>query len=240
VFQKLQARYLRAFVLLCVPLAVAAQQPSQPPHTVRASADATIKAKPDRAEVTVGVYSQAPTAEAASQQNAAATSRVLTALKQAIGDKGQIKTSGFLASPQMQYGKNGGTPKITGYAANNRLTITLDDLALVSKVVDTAIGAGATQIQGVSFSLKDDEAVRVQALAQASRKAYDAAQAIAKALNLTAAGVLEAQTSSQPPAPVPMFRAAQSIVANEAAETTPIEPGDIEIHATVMVTLEVH
>ena len=184
------------------------------------------------------MYSQAPTAEAASQQNATVTSEVLAALKQAVGGNGQIKTSGFVASPQMQYPKSGGTPKITGYAANNRLTITLDNLALVSKVIDKAIGTGASQIQGVSFSLKDDETVRTQALAQASRKAYDAAQAIAKALNLTVTGVLEAQTGSQAPGPVPMFRA-QTMAVNEAAPSTPIEPGDIDIHATVTVTLEV-
>ncbi len=212
-----------------------------PPHTVRASGDATINAKPDRAQVTVGVYSQAPTADVASQQNASLTSHVLSALRQVMGSQGQIKTSGFVANPQMQYGRNGGTPKITGYAANNRITLTLDDLALVSKVIDTAIEAGATQIEGVSFSLKDDEAVRAKALAEASHKAYDAARAIAKALNLTVVGVLEAQTGSQAPNPVPMpmFRAAHSEVSTQAAEATPIEPGEIEIHATVTVALEV-
>ncbi|HZS56239.1 MAG TPA: SIMPL domain-containing protein [Bryobacteraceae bacterium] len=211
---------------------------AQPPHTVRASADSTVSAKPDRAQVTVGIYSQALTADAASQQNATLSSHVLDALKQVIGSKGQIKTSGFAANPQMQYGKNGGTPKITGYAANNRLTLTLDDLTLVSKVIDTAIQAGATQIEGVTFSLKDDEAVRAQALAQASRKAYDAAQAIAKALSLTVVGVLEAQTGTQAPNPVPMF--ARSAVMNAPeVQSTPIEAGDIEIHATVTVALEV-
>jgi hypothetical protein len=164
---------------------------------------------------------------------------VLSALKQVISSKGQIKTSGFVANPQMQYGKNGGTPKITGYAANNRLMLTLDDLSLVAKVIDTAIQAGATQIEGVAFSLKDDEAIRAQALAQASRKAYDAAQAIAKALNLTVVGVLDAQSGAQAPSPIPMFRAAQSMVVNEAATATPIEPGDIDIHASVTVALEV-
>ncbi len=212
---------------------------ARPPHTVRASGDATVNAKPDRAQVTVGVYSQAPTADAASQQNATLTSRVLSALKQVIGSRGQIQTSGFVANPQMQYEKNGGTPKITGYAATNRLTLTLDDLALVSKVVDTAIGAGATQIESVSFSLKNDEAVRAQALAEASRKAYDAAQAIAKALSLTVVGVVEAQTGSQAPNPVPLFRAAQSQMAAQTVEATPIEPGEIEIHATVTVAVEV-
>lgn len=230
---------LRAFLLFCVPLTVVGQQTSQaPPHTVRASAEATVTTKPDRARISVSVYTQAATAEATSQQNATATSSVLAALKETIGSKGQIKTSGLFANPQMQYGKNGGTPKITGYATTNTLTITVDDLALVSKVVDAAIGAGATQIQGVTFSLKDDEAIRAQALEQASRKAYASAEAIAKALNLSVVGVLDAQTASEEPNPLlRMGGMAQSIAIPGAA--TPIEPGDIDVHVTVVVTLEV-
>ncbi len=227
-------------LLFGLPLAIMGQQQTtQPPHTVRASADASITAKPDRATVSLSVYSQAPTAETASQQDAAATSAVLAALKQAIGSKGQIRTSGFYASPQMQYPKGGGTPKITGYSATNHLTITLEDLGLVSKVLDTAIAAGATQIQGVRFSLKDDETIRAQALAEASRKAYSSAVAIAKSLNLTITGVLEAQTG----APVPVLQQFASLNTGmaRAAETvsTPIEPGDIDISVTVTVTLEV-
>ena len=224
--------------MLCLQSALFCQQQAQPPHTVRAAADAVVTAKPDRADIAVSVYSQASAAETASQQNAAATSQVLAALKRVIGSKGQIKTSGFFASPQMQYPKGGGTPKITGYAVNNRVNIEVDDLALVSKIIDTAISAGASRVEGVTFSLKDDQAVRMQALAEASRKAYANAEAIAKALNLNVTGVLEAQTGSEPIRPVPMaMRLEQSVSVGQ--EPTPIEPGDIDIHATVTVTLEV-
>ena len=227
------------FLLFCAPLAVVAQT-TQPPHTVRASADATITAKPDHADVSFGVYSQGTTSEAASQANASLTTEVLSAVKKVIGSSGQIKTSGFFASPQMQYPKGGGTPKITGYSATNRMTVTVDDLKLVPKVIDTAISAGATNIQGVSFSLKNEEAVRAQALVEASRKAYASAETIAKALNLSIVGVLHAQTGSEetpPPAPVYMRSMAQTV---EVANTpTPIEPADIDVRVTVTVTLEV-
>lgn len=240
VFQnRLKTWYLLSSVILGLPFASLGQQTPQPLHTIRASADAVVSARPDRAQVSAAVYSQASSPEAASQQNAQITSRVLDALKAVMGPKGQVNTSGFFASPQMQYG--GGTPKITGYEATNHLTVTVDDLSLVSKVVDTAVNAGANQIQGISFSLKNDESVRAQALAQASRKAYEAAQTIAKALNLTVAGVLEAQTGTEPTTPIPMLRTSQSVgVGGTAAATpTPIEPGAIDIRATVTVTLEV-
>jgi uncharacterized protein YggE len=118
--------------------------------------------------------------------------------------------------------------------------VTLDDLKLVASVVDTAIGAGATQIQGVNFSLKNDAAVRAQALADATRKAYAGAEAIAKALNLSITGVLQAQTGAEQavaPQPKYMFSSAQSVEVTNV--NTPIEPADIEVNVTVTVTLEV-
>lgn len=231
--------YCRTVFCICfLPLLVIAQT-SQPPHTVRASADATVTAKPDRADVSLTVYCQAATAEAASQANAAATTQVLSALKKVIGSSGQIKTSGFFASPQMQYPRNGGTPKITGYSATNRMAVTVEDLKLVSQVIDAAISSGATQIQGVSFSLKNDETVRGQALAEASRTAYANAEAIAKALNLSIVGVLQAQTGSEEPVP-PRPRYAPLMTETAAASSsTPIEPADIDVRVTVTVTLEV-
>jgi uncharacterized protein YggE len=226
-------------LVLCLPPAAVAQN-SQPPHTVRASADAIVLAKPDRADVTFTVYTQAATSEAASQQNAATTTQLLAAVKKVIGSNGKVKTSGFFASPQMQYPKNGGMPKITGYSATNRTTVTVDDLKLVSSVIDTAIGAGATQIQGVNFSLKNDELVRAQALAEASRKAYASAEAIAKALNLSVTGVLQAQTGAeQAVAPQPRYLGSVAQTVEIQNVNTPIEPADIEVNVTVTVTLEV-
>jgi uncharacterized protein len=240
VFQKQLTSLCRPLLLVvCAPLAIFSQQQQiQPPHTVRASAEAVVTAKPDRADIAVSVYSQATTSEEASRQNAAATSQALAAVKRVIGPNGEVKTSGFFATPQMQYPKPGGTPKITGYAVNNRINVRIDDLALVANIIDGAIAAGATGVEGVNFTLKDDQAVRGQALAEASRKAYANAEAIAKALNLNVVGVLEAQTASEAMPPVPV-RVSFAKSATVAQEPTPIEPGDIDVHAAVTVTLEV-
>jgi uncharacterized protein YggE len=239
VFQgELRARLVGALLLLCLPGIGVSQQTSTPSaRTVRASADATVTAKPDEALISFSVSTQASTAEQASQQNAGTTAGAISAVKQAVGSKGRLETSGFFTTPLMQYPKNGGTPKITGYSASNRLTVTLDDLALVSKVIDTAISAGATQVQDVRFSLKHDDTIRTQALAEASQKAYESAEAIAKALKLNVVGVLNAQTVSEEPRPFPMLASTAQTV--EIQGVTPIEPSNVQVHVTVAVTLEV-
>ena len=215
-----------------------AQDKAAKVHSIRASGEATVRAKPDRAQITIGVVTQAPTAQAAAAQNATQTTAVLDALKRSLGANGEIKTSGYSISPQYQYA-NGRPPKITGYQANNSVLTTVNDLSLTGKIIDAANEAGANDITGISFSLRDDSAIRAQALADAAGKARSAAEAIAKALNLRITGVLEADTT-EAPIVRPMYKAF-SMAAEGAAPRapTPIEAGDIDVRASLTVTFEV-
>ncbi len=219
-------------------LAAAAQNGAAKVRFIRASGEATVRAKPDRAQISIGVVTQAPTAQAASTQNATQTSAVLDAVKRGLGSNGEIKTSGYSISPQYQY-TNGRPPKITGYQANNTVLTTVNDLSLTGKVIDAANEAGANEITGISFSLRDDNAIRAQALAEAALKARAAAEAIAKALGVHITAVLEADTTEAPI--VRPMNKAFAMMSDRAAPSapTPIEPGDLDVRASVTVSFEV-
>lgn len=226
------------FLLASCCLAAAAQDSAGKVHFIRASGEATVHAKPDRAQISIGVITQAPTAQAASAQNATQTSAVLDAVKRALGSNGEIKTSGYSISPQYQY-TNGRPPKITGYQASNSVLATVDDLSLTGKVIDAASDAGANNVTGISFSLRDDNAIRAQALAEAALKARSAADAIAKALNVRITRVLEADTT-EAPIVRPMNKAFAMMSEGAAPRApTPIEPGDLDVRASVTVSFEV-
>ncbi len=219
-------------LLLCSPV-LFGQQAAKLAHTVRASGEATISAQPDRAEISVAVSTKAPMAEAAAAQNASQTAQVLDALKRVLQGGGALKTAGYSLNPEYQY-EQGRAPQLTGYHANNSVLVTVDNLALVGKIIDTATQSGANSIAGVSFTLHDDAAVRSQALAQAAAKARENAEAIAKALNLHVIGVMDAQTTDTPIVrPLPMQARAM------AQTPTPIEAGTLDIRASVVLTLEV-
>lgn len=223
------------YLLLLLPCTIVAQEASTP-HMVRASGDATVTTKPDQAQISIGVVTDAHTAAEASAQNAQQTSAALTAIKNSLGGHGEVKTAGYSISPQYDYSA-GHAPRLTGYQARNTVLVTVNDLSLTGKVVDAATGAGANNIDGISFSLKDDSAVRAEALAQAATKARANGEAIAKALGLHVVGVLRADTEQAPLVrPMPMAR---MVMAAEKAPQTPIEPGTLDIHATVIVTLQV-
>jgi uncharacterized protein len=230
-------RFLCALVLF--PCLAASQEQSKLAHVVRASGEATVTAEPDRAQISIGVISQAPTAQEASSQNATQTTRVLDAVRRVLGSGGEVKTSGYYIGPDYQYPKTGGSPKIVGYRANNTVQVTVNDLTLVGKVIDAATSSGANNINNIAFSLRNDDAVRAQALAEAAGKARGNAEAIARALNLHVVGVLEAQTSESPIIRPLMMPMAQQAMMAKAEVPTPIEPGTLDIHASVTVTLQV-
>jgi hypothetical protein len=198
-----------------------------------------VSAKPDQARIAVGVTTEAATADDAVTRNATKTTAVLSALKNLIGSKGEIKTSNYSLEPQYKYAQ-GQAPAITGYNANQTVEVTLNDVSLVGKVIDSASKAGANNIHRIEFSLKNDEAVRAEALARAATKARANAETIAKALGVTVSGVFSAETTETGavrPLMAPMMMKAQAM---GAAAPTQIESGNLEVHASVTVHLEVH
>jgi len=206
-------------------------------HFVRASADAVVTAKPDRAEINIGVSTRAPTAQAASAQNAAATTQTLSAIKQTLGNGGQVKTSGYSLAPQYEYA-NGHPPKLSGYEAANTVMVTVDDLSLLGKIIDSATANGANNINGISFTLKDSAAVRLRALTEAAKQARENAEALARALGVQTLSLLSAEPNESPVVhPRPMAFAREAMLQKSVA--TPVEAGDLDIRASVTVTLEV-
>lgn len=216
-----------------------AQEMKSPPHVVRASGEATVTAKPDRAEMSIGVQTQAATAQEASAQNATQTSHVLDVIKRTLGSGGEVKTSGYSVSPQYQFPKDGGPGRVVDYLASNTVVVTINDLSLASKVIDAAAGSGANRIEGISFTLKDDSDVQARALAEAAAKARASAEAIAHALNLQIIGVLQAEAGGGTSPIRPMMMQARAMGAMSTAQPTPVEAGNIEVHASVTVTLQV-
>jgi uncharacterized protein YggE len=115
--------------------------------------------------------------------------------------------------------------------------VTLDELAKIGSVIDSATQAGANQVQGIQFTLRDQDALRATALREAATRARAAAEVLAGALGLKIVRVLSAEENSPRLVPVRYRpRAASSAVAQVA---TPVEAGTLDITAEVTLTVEV-
>ena len=214
----------------------AQQRPAPQLPSITVNGEATIAAEPDQAQIDIGVTTQARNAPDASKENAERSTRVAAEVKKVLGKGDEVKTSGYTLNPQYRY-PQGGKPEIVGYVASNTVRVKMGKLDDVGKLIDAAMQAGANNINRLAFTLKDEEATRLEALRQASAKARAKAEAIAAALGLKVvriSAVQEGERSFQP-----VMRAQMARSEAGAAAPTPIEPGTVEVRSSVTLTIEV-
>ena len=212
---------------------------SQSLTRVMVAGDSIVQAQPDAAMITVSVVTQSKRALDAQQENAAKSDAVVRALKGAAGTGAEVKTSGYSLQPQRLYRENQ-PPTITGYEARNSVTVTLSDLTKVGAVIDATAQAGANDVAGISFTLRQDRPARNQALAEATREAMGKAQAIAQALGGRVVRILEVQEEGTV-RPRPIYQAEMDVTRARAATAppTPIEAGTLDITSRVQLVAEI-
>lgn len=198
---------------------------------VGATGNASISVKPDQAKLDMGVVTQGNTAQDAAAQNASQVDSVLAQLRSVLGSTADIKTISYSLNPTYRY-PQGAPPVLIGYTASNTVEVTMNDLSLIGRAIDAASQAGANNVQGLRFTLQNDESVREQALGLAAKQAKAHAQAIASGLGASLGAIVSAQEGGgalvRPLANAPTGAAAQ----------TPIETGVVEIQATVSIQIE--
>lgn len=203
---------------------------------VLVTGDAIVQALPDTAVVTISVVTQARAALDAQQQNAAKSDAVVRALKAAMGAGAEVKTSGYSLQPQRVYKENQ-PPSIVGYEARNTVTVTLSDLTKVGAVIDAASQAGANDVGGISFILRQDRQARDRALSEATREAVGKAQVIASALGGRVVRIVEVQEEGvHRPQPIYMD---QMQTMRAQAVATPIEVGTLDVASRVQLVAEI-
>src|SRR5262249_33889676 len=141
-----------------------------PPPFVRAIGSATIPVKPDKAVIQFSVVTTAATAQDASTQNANQVTAVLNALTGLLGPNANIQTLSYSLTANYNFPQNQ-SPVLTGYTASNTVQVTLTDLSIIGKTIDTGVQAGANRVQGLQFGLQDDQPSRQQALTAATKQA---------------------------------------------------------------------
>jgi uncharacterized protein YggE len=136
--------------------------------------------EPDIAILRLGVLVVRATAAAARESAAVTMNAVLGALTDKGVAKRDQRTALLSLSPVTDYSSDKG-PRVTGYQAANSVSVTVRDLSLAGTLIDAALGAGATSLDGLDFSVADpsaaEEEARTAAMADAKRRATTIAAA---------------------------------------------------------------
>lgn len=206
-------------------------------NTINVAATGTVTVSPDEAVVYLGVQTQSADATAAQQENAEQMDSIIDALKDAGISEDDMETSGYSIYPLRNYETK--EPTITGYVVSNRLMVTVKDVDMVGDIIDTAVDAGANEVQGVSFTLSDEarQDAREQALENAVQAARSDADVLADILDVAIVGPLEVTTSGGgyvTPYVSPMMEAVEEGYARSVS--TSVLPGDVSVTAYVQVS----
>lgn len=244
------------FILVVFPLYGRAQMPSPapmnaiPPSTVhpapneghpispngrviQVSGNGEIQAAPDLAMLEIAIETHAASADHAAGMNGALAEKVRDALMAKLGDKGRMWTGGYSLTPEYSEPREG-KPTVTGYSAENSITVQTGELGLIGPLIDTAIAAGANRISSLNYSLRADSKARSEAIAKATRDAQTQASALADALGVKLGPVIRASTAFEVhPVPLTRYGGAAPMAANVQ---TPIAGGQVTVPATVSLT----
>ena len=231
-------------VVLGAAAALHSQTPDRPvpreaafAQTVSVTGTGRVTLTPDRASFNAGVQTVAPTLAAATQDNGARMTAILSALKAAGATERDLRTTGFSIYPQQAQQGEGKPLRIVAYQVSNSVTVTKDDPAAVARLVEVAVNAGANSVSGVSFTVSDPargrdtglQAAFADARAKADVLARAAGRTIGRALAITEGGAAQ----HMPPVPM-MFKRAEMA----QAASVPVESGTEEITFTVSVMFE--
>ena len=226
-----------AATMATLPLAAMAEVtgPTMSGTRLDVVAQGTVKRVPDVAIISAGVITTARDAKSAMASNATAMARVLGALRSAGVAERDIATAQIGLSPQYRYVENQ-PPVVTGYQANNSVTVRFRDIAKSGAILDALVSAGANQINGPTLTIDKPEAAQDEARADAIKTARARAELYARAAGLTVKRIVaisETSTMSGPP-PMPYVRAQMA----DASAKSEIVPGEQDVGVTVSVTFE--
>ncbi len=230
----MKAAVLAALALILTASLIPAQAQTPAARTLTMSGQGEVRAAPDSVNLSAGVTSQGVTAAAALATNTTRMQGVFAALKKlGVADK-DMQTSNFSVSPLMSDGGNNQAPRVTGYQVNNQVRVRLDDVSKLGAALDALVTAGANQMNGVDFTIKEPAPLLTQARGNAVADAKAKAETYAKAAGVNLGPILsisENEISSPRPMYAPMAMMAKAV---------PMAAGEESVTAQVSIVWEIH
>jgi uncharacterized protein YggE len=205
--------------------------------TITVPGRGTVRADPDAATIRLGVVVVRPTAAEARTAAATTMGSVLGALTGGGVEKRDLRTTLVGLDAVRDYSSERG-PQVTGYQLTNAVEATIRVIDTIGALIDAALAAGATSMDGLSFGLADP----TDALAEARRRAVADARLRATTLAAEAGVTLGAvvdivEGGSIPPGPPrPMAEMRMKAAADVA---TPVEAGSSELEIGVTVSFAI-
>jgi len=193
--------------------------------TLNLSAQGETHVKPDIVTMSLGVTSEAATAQAASDE----VSRRMNAIVQAFRGAGvaqrDIQTQWVQLTPK--YSDRSDSPRqIVAHQATTTVTVTVREMGRAGSMLDLSVAAGANVVQGVRFGLADPAGPQRQAREQALRALQTDAVRVAGVMGQRVVRLVSVNTQAYSEIVLTANRIEEVVVTGAR-----VEPGEITVRA---------
>ncbi|HSW35563.1 MAG TPA: SIMPL domain-containing protein [Candidatus Limnocylindrales bacterium] len=206
------------------------------PKIIQAYGEAEIKSAPDLAKISLAVETRYPTAVNAVEENARLASAVREALLAFGLAEEDIVTGSYQLYSYREWfeGQPAGEEEPQAFHAINEIIVTTVKLDSVGEIIDTAVSAGANNINYISFEIDNPQELLLQALKKAAEQATMKAEAIADGSgeNITGLHSIREERADYIP-----YRFQDEMLEEKmgmGGAATPIAPGQVTVRAAVV------
>ena len=220
--------------VLSLTLPVSALAEEKPVRTLTVTGRGSEMVQTTLAQVRLGVEAQGKTSEEVQKEVARRSNSVVSLLRSRKVEK--LQTTGINLSPTYRY--DNGTQTLTGYNGSNIVSFRIAT-SEAGAILDDAVKAGASRIDGVSFVASDGAIANARkvALREATADAQTQADAVLDSLGLSRQEVIGIQINgafAPPPRPLDMAKFSSE---NIAAAPSPVIGGEQEVEASVTLQI---
>ena len=219
----------RAETLSQPPSQPVAQQTESVTRTVQVTGTGEVQVEPDSAVISLGVQTEASSAQAALSQNNTKMETLLETLKESNIPTKNIQTQTLSLGPR--YETNNGNRTLVGYTASNIVEVRIDNLDSLGTLLDKAVNNGANTVENINFEISDPQKVTDQARHTAFENARHKAEQLANLSNASLGPVMQIQETSSAPG---LLVQPAAPVAEAAA--VPISPGSQSVSVDLQIT----
>jgi uncharacterized protein YggE len=205
------------------------------PGTISVVGQGRAEGPPDVCRVSLVATALRSSVAAALADSEQATRRVREALVAGGVAAGDAATSTVTVRAEEDYSGQRG-PRLLGYRAEHALDVVLRDLDAAGRLLGDAVAAGgeALRLQGVSFAVEDDTALREQARAAAWADALRAGEQLAQLAGSSLGAVRSIDEGGGPGGGPPRPMAMRAMGAAEVG----LEPGGVGVRVALAVVWE--
>ncbi|WP_172369502.1 SIMPL domain-containing protein [Sporosarcina jiandibaonis] len=210
----------------------AGQMPCHQKRVMTVTGIGSLSIAPDTVQIQLEVRTENIQLSQAQQENADLMDQVIESLLELGIPRENIQTVFYNITPQYDYVE--GRQVFRGYEVINSINVKIKNIEQAGTIIDTAVRNGVNQVSNIRFTVENEQIPYQEALSLALKNALAKAQTIANTIQLKLDPHPIKIVEKLKEEPI-LYR---SFAAAEISATTPIEPGQINIKATVEVQFQ--